>query len=255
MKGIKCRICGNRFGRITHTHLARHNMTMREYKEKYGGNNLISKETRKKIIEYQRNRSIQHRRRQSEALKGSHHMTMKGRGRRSEFMKKNNPMNNLSSRRKLSRNLMGREITWGEKISKSIRKIYKDPNSIYNDPEYQKNRISNTLKSIHQKPNGLEKKFINFFNSEDLSFIYTGDGSLMIGNKNPDFRHESESLLIEVANRQFREAFQEDVEGEVQKKIKFYRKHGWKCLWLWEEDLKDSNKLLDEIRVFMGVKE
>lgn len=45
---IKCEICGKEFTYITHAHLKHHNLSTKEYKEKYGEFSLVNKEEREK---------------------------------------------------------------------------------------------------------------------------------------------------------------------------------------------------------------
>lgn len=46
---IKCAVCNKKMKWITHTHLKLHNLTTKEYKNKFPNSNMISKETSKKI--------------------------------------------------------------------------------------------------------------------------------------------------------------------------------------------------------------
>jgi len=93
--------------------------------------NVASEETRKKI---------------SEKIKGCK-STKWQRRLQSMFMKKNNPMKNIEYRKKISKALEGRKITWGDKIS-NLAKIHEPGTDIY---EKRCKRRNKPLSLNHQK--------------------------------------------------------------------------------------------------------
>ena len=54
---IKCVICGQKFKRVTNTHLRNHKMTMKEYKQKYPNAPIDMKGLAKKRVDHLRNRT------------------------------------------------------------------------------------------------------------------------------------------------------------------------------------------------------
>lgn len=116
--------------------------------------------------------------------------------------------------------------------------------------ELEERRIRNMLKGLFKRPTSLEQKFIAFFNENNLPFTYCGNGSLLIGYKNPDFvESNGRKLCIEVANKAIRRIFDKlNQEEYEEKRIEHFAKYGWKCLVLWEDELKNKQKILEKIR-------
>lgn len=88
-----------------------------------------------------------------------------------------------------------------------------------------------------RKPNKLEQHILNIVNEE---FNYVGDGKLWIGNKNPDFIHKKDKIIIEVFGDYWHK------EEDVTKRITCFSKSGYKTIILWEHDI--NSKTDNEIR-------
>jgi very-short-patch-repair endonuclease len=140
------------------------------------------------------------------------------------------------------------------KNKKRMRKIWSDPNSIYNSKEYREKILRNSLKALLKRPTKLEQKFIEFFNRYSLPFNYCGNGSLIIGGKNPDFvENNGRKICLEVTNKIFREKILQKTPNKYeQERISHFVKYGWKCLVLWEDELNDKEKLVSNIKNFIG---
>jgi hypothetical protein len=183
-----------------------------------------------------------------------------------------------------------------EKIRETKRLQHQDPNSIYNSKEWNERRIENSikrikelwqnpefrkrqieerlerwknkeykekaikkiLKSMFKRPTYLEIKFLDFIKRNNVPLIYCGDGSLLIGGKNPDFvESNGKKICVEVGNK-FEKSikrggrnYQSWQEYEKQR-IEHFAKCGWKCLVIWEDELEDEQNLLEKIKVFMN---
>lgn len=153
----------------------------------------------------------------------------------SKRMKSNNPMKNL-------------------KIAKKVRMDNASRQKLlWKNPEYKERTMRMLLKFLFKRPTKLEKKYINFFNKFDFPFDYCGDGSLLIGYRNPDFvENNGRKLCIEVSNKKEKSIkrkgrkYQSWQEYEKQR-INHFAKYGWKCIVLWEEELKDTEALRRKI--------
>jgi very-short-patch-repair endonuclease len=77
----------------------------------------------------------------------------------------------------------------------------------------------------------------------NLPFAYCGDGSLLIGYKNPDFYETNgKKICIEVANKV---SFQHP-EGWDRKRIEHFAKYGWRCLVFWQNPKTRDFELSEE---------
>lgn len=107
--------------------------------------------------------------------------------------------------------------------------------------EYREKVITNWFKSLWKRPNSLELKFIKIIKEKNLPYKYVGDGSFLIGFKNPDFINiNGEKICIEVANH-----FHHP-EPWAEKRIQHFEKWGWKCYIIFEDELDRFN--FDKLR-------
>jgi G:T-mismatch repair DNA endonuclease (very short patch repair protein) len=124
-----------------------------------------------------------------------------------------------------------------------------------------KDYVSKVKKMINIKPNKSEDILIKIFEKLELDFKYVGDFSVMIDGKNPDFINEDKKLIIELFGdywhgekhrREIYNDFSSNEEHEIQR-INHFKKDGWKCLVIWEEELKNIDKLQEKILKFDSV--
>lgn len=99
----------------------------------------------------------------------------------------------------------------------------------WQDPEYREKVIKNTLKGLLKRPTSLEQRLIKFFTEHSLPFVYVGDGSFLIGYKNPDFINTNGlKTCIEVSNS----FFHRDNPDWAAKRKAHFKKYGWDCIIL-----------------------
>jgi hypothetical protein len=138
-----------------------------------------------------------------------------------------NPMNNLIVREK-------------------YRKKY------WNDKDWEEKRIKASLKGLLKRPTKLEQTFMKFIQKYNLPYRYVGDGSFLIGFKNPDFVNvNGKKICIEVAN-----TIHHSKDYEKQR-IGYFAKWGWKCLVFFVERENDiwnleEQDILNQIRKGFG---
>jgi len=150
--------------------------------------------------------------------------TGKKRPEHSAWMKKNNRVGEESVRRKIS-----------------IDKIEK-----WKDPEYRKKQLSEEniqkrLKGLLKRPTSFEKKIISLCSKYRLPFVYTGDGRIFIGRKNPDFINEEKKIVIEVFLNYFKERDYGSVENYIEERGSYMKERGYDCIFIREEEVMDKN--------------
>ena len=123
-----------------------------------------------------------------------------------------------------------------EKMREQMRERWKNK-------EYREKTIKNLLKRLRDRPTSLERKAIEIIKQNNLPYKYVGDGSFLIGYKNPDFINmENKKICLEVCNYFHHQ-------GNYKKdRIKYFVKWGWKCLVFYEDEL-DKLKNLAQSRI------
>jgi len=110
-----------------------------------------------------------------------------------------------------------------------------------NDPEYRERHLRATLQGLLKRPTSLERNLIKFFAAHNLPFKYVGDGSFLIGFKNPDFVNTNgRKIVIEVSNAYFRR----NTPNWVRERKEHFLKYGWDCIILQTDQRYLSDKLL-----------
>jgi GDP-mannose 4,6-dehydratase len=104
------------------------------------------------------------------------------------------------------------------------------------------------LRSQSKRPNKIEKEITDILNFEFKNqFRYVGNRDVFLGNpsKNPDWIHVSKNKVIEFFGRHWHE-------NEDEQNFKnHYNGCGYDCLIIWEEELRDKNKMVQKIKNFI----
>ena len=129
------------------------------------------------------------------------------------------------------------QIAWnkGKKLSlEHIRKL--------SSPENVRSRIL----GMNIRPNKPEVQLINLLASYQLPFKYVGDGTCLIGRKSPDFINTNgKKQVIELFGNYWHK-------GEnPNKRIQTFAEYGFQTIIIWEDELREPNKVLDKIREFI----
>ena len=113
---------------------------------------------------------------------------------------------------------------------------------LWSQKEFKEKRIKAILKGLFKRPTSLEQEAINFFSKHNLPYKYTGDGSFIIGGKNPDFVNTNgEKKLIEIGN-----VFHH--KGDyVKRRKEHFAKYGWQT-YIFIGDELDEEKILNELK-------
>lgn len=112
----------------------------------------------------------------------------------------------------------------------------------WKDSKYRENQIELIVKGLMKRPTSLERQMIKIIKKHNLPFKYVGDGSFLIGFRNPDFVNiDGEKICIEVAN------IYHHPENYPKKRIKHFKKWGWKCI-VFRTDTLDEKSVLSTIQ-------
>lgn len=99
------------------------------------------------------------------------------------------------------------------------------------DPEYRRKIMSS------RRPTDVEQKLIDIIAKHNLPYKYTGDGSFLIGNLNPDFINtNSEKVAIDIFGDYWH------MPEEVEERRSIFTEYGWDLIILWGHDLKKENE-------------
>ena len=158
---------------------------------------------------------------------------------RKKFKEKNpiwsNPIAMESRRQKLIGKKHSKEHK--KKIGEKSRQLWNSKNK-YERELWIKNIVKGTIK----KPSCLEKQMIKIIQQYNFPYKYTGDGSFIIGSKNPDFVNiNGQKICLEVANRYHHS------KDYKKNRINHFKKWGWQCIVFFECELNklDENNIIE----------
>ena len=179
-----------------------------------------------------------------------------------QMMIDNNPMKNIETINKMRESKKGFKHTqeFKDRLSVIMKEKFnqveyrllfsKKSKENFSNPKY----LEKLQKSLHLKPNKPESIIINVLKELDLEkFKYTGNYSFWIDGRNPDFTCIEENRVIEYFGGWWHDEniIQVSKEDHEKEKIDHYLKNGYKCLVIWEEDLKDLNIVIEKIKNFI----
>lgn len=130
------------------------------------------------------------------------------------------------------------------------------------NPFYGKHHSRETIKKILQKvntnPNQMEKKLIKTIDENNLPFKHVGNGEFFVNGRCPDFVHINEDkCIIELFGHGWHDpsyGLPVRESATYDKTIEHYDKNGFKCLIIWDYELKDKANVLTKINRFVGIK-
>ena len=141
----------------------------------------------------------------------------------------------LETKKKMSKIHKGKKLSiiTKEKIGRASRLFMKRK---WENKKFREKRIESIVKSLWRRPTSLEKDMIKIIKKNNLPYRYVGDGSFLIGYKNPDFINiNGEKKLIEVGN-----TFHHN-KNYPKERAEYFTK------WGWESYIFRTNKLNEEI--------
>ena len=126
---------------------------------------------------------------------------------------------------------------------------------LWESEEYRTKVISNTLKSLKNKPTKPEQKFIGMINKWNLPFKYIGNGEKIIAGLNPDFIDIlGKNLIIEIFGRYWHTRNNMPSYLKVQPRAAIFRKVGYRLLVIWDDELeqKPEADIKNAVELFVG---
>lgn len=120
----------------------------------------------------------------------------------------------------------------GEKSHERLLKSWQDPVYI------ERQRIGRSL-----RPNKAELKLLRLLTRINNSYCYVGDFQKCIGGKFPDFWN-GDYKLVELFGDYWHKGENPD------QRIGFFKQYGYKCLVVWESELKSEIILIDKLKKF-----
>lgn len=107
---------------------------------------------------------------------------------------------------------------------------------LWKNEKYREKTTRAILKGLFKRPTSFESQIIQLINKHQLPFKYVGDGQILICYRNPDFiESNGKKLLIEVYFSLWHPKNYEEQRNKI------FSKHGYKTLFLDENDLLNEN--------------
>lgn len=175
-----------------------------------------------------------------------------------QIMGDKNPAKRLDVREKIKLSKLGeknssKRLEVRKKISETVKKQYDDgkvsPLTIYRqNPELRERLIKAQLKGLSKRPTSLEKQMIEIIQKYNLPYKYVGDGSLIIGYKNPDFVNTNgEKICVDVRSRAVCTRLEKiSPEEYKQQRKEHFAKYGWESIVFWDTDMPEAEKWVKE---------
>jgi len=151
-------------------------------------------------------------------------------------------------------------------VNKSIktRKLWQDPvyrekhikaaKKKWQDPTFREKQLETIFKGLNLKPTKPEKQFDKLL--QELfpnEYRYVGDGTVLIGYKNPDFINvNGQKKLIEIYGDYWhgeQRTGRTKIEEENQR-INHFIRYGYQTLIIWEYELEDINDVVNKLKEF-----
>lgn len=141
----------------------------------------------------------------------------------------------------------------------------------WSDPEYKDKQVRAIMLGANLEPNPSEQFLIDLLDERfPGEWKYVGDGSFVVGGRNPDFMHTNgKRLLIEKNGCRYHACEEcgwgnvvlrngmttaEDIRREDAEKLEIFDRHGFKTLVVWDHEFGDVDLLVDKIALFQNVK-
>lgn len=230
-----------------------------EYKKGHSSQNKgkpLSEETRRKLSEATQKQILEkghpflgkkHTEEVKTRMKHKHSMSVEGKTKLSQTIEKNRKMwigqcHSEETKQKLSEaaKLRWSNAEYKAKMQIAFRrraaKISEQRKLDWQRPEYRANIVSKCLKS--RRPTDLEQRLVKLIHKYGLPYRYTGDGSFIIGNLNPDFVNvNGNKIAIEVFGGHWHQDKSDPLRTEEGRR-EILKGYGWKLIVIWGDELK-----------------
>ena len=135
----------------------------------------------------------------------------------------------------------------GYKLSlEQIEKMRKATILRWKDEDYKNRVVKKIMKANNQFPNKMEVRLQELLPTD---YKYVGNGSVILDGLNPDFINTNgQKKIIEFYGSYWHE--RESYKERDKRRLRVYKKYGYKTLIIWDYEFKDIKKLKEKILVF-----
>ena len=157
------------------------------------------------------------------------------------------------TRKKMSIAFKGRKITWGDKLSESRKRLFREGKikSWNKGKHWSKEMVKKILR--RRTPSSLEQKFIRIINKFNLPYKFVGNGSFWIENMNPDFIEcNGKKIAIEVFYKKHKQMFRNGFDEWKNKRVATAKRYGWNILFFDENEI-NVEIILKRLGEFNGI--
>lgn len=133
----------------------------------------------------------------------------------------------------------------------SLKKMSESSKNMWNEEGNRDRLIKAQRKGMKIYPNKPEKIVKKLLSKISKDYKYVGDGSLIIDGFNPDFTNiNGQKKLIELYGTYWHK--RPEVIERDKRRIRSYKKYGYKTLIIWEHELKNIDKTIKKIERFIS---
>jgi len=135
------------------------------------------------------------------------------------------------------------EEIYGVEQAKEMRRKQSESHKGEGNPMYGKQLTKEHIKKCMRRriPSSLEKKFQAIINKHNLPYKFVGDGSFIIGHRNPDFINtNSKKIAVEVYARYYKKRHKLSIEEWKAERTKIFREYGWEIIYFDEVQVKEN---------------
>jgi very-short-patch-repair endonuclease len=147
---------------------------------------------------------------------------------------------------------MGLAISKGMNTPESKVRRSKVSKNLWKQEDYRKKVLIEIFKALNLRPNKPEQILLNLLQIILTNqYKYTGDGSFFIERYNPDFIDFKNKKIIECYGTYWHN--RTDSIKRDKRRLKIYKKNNYKTLIIWDEELKDVDKLIAKLLKFRNL--
>lgn len=147
-------------------------------------------------------------------------------------------------------NIARRKRNWIAKGNKRLKEYVDKSKEHHWSKSKEKERVMmKLLKSLMRTPTNFEKKLMNILNQNfPNEWKYTGDGSFLIGYKNPDFINcNGKKICIEVFHNYFKIREYGSAKNYIEQRSKHFAKYGYTTIFFDESEYNNPNIVVGKI--------